>query len=205
MAVKLTQTTENEFNAVDLETGEEINCKNWFEKSKDKWHVVLGPNSANRKYVAHNEIKSKLVDGVYIVEDKTSGPRVLGTARPDTKLIPFMTEEDKVRHEEIIAAAIKNRDAERTEEEKLEAEIKRLQAKLAGETVPRVSSNPIDYIIDAEEYTAIIERAAEAKANAPKAPRAPRGPLTTEQKIAKDEKALTKLQAKLEAMRAANI
>lgn len=62
----------------------------------------------------------------------------------------------------------------------------------------------IDYILDEdkEEYKAIIERAAEAKANAPKAPRAPRAPMTTEQKIKMDEGKLAKLQAKLAALRA---
>lgn len=62
----------------------------------------------------------------------------------------------------------------------------------------------IDYILpeDKAEYMAIIERAAEAKANAPKTPRAPRGPLTTEQKIAQTDKRLAKLQEKLAALRA---
>ena len=61
----------------------------------------------------------------------------------------------------------------------------------------------IDYILpeDQEEYRAIIERAAEAKANAPKE-RKPRAPMTTEQKIKMDENRLTKLQAKLAALRA---
>lgn len=62
----------------------------------------------------------------------------------------------------------------------------------------------IDYILpeDQEEYKAIIERAAEAKANAPKTPRAPRAPRTVEQQIKADENRLAKLQAKLAALRA---
>lgn len=61
----------------------------------------------------------------------------------------------------------------------------------------------IDYILpeDQEQYKAIIRRAAEAKANAPKAVRE-RKPLTTEQKIVRDEKKLTALQEKLEALKA---
>lgn len=61
----------------------------------------------------------------------------------------------------------------------------------------------IDYILpeDQEQYKAIIARAAEAKANAPKAPRE-RKPLTTEQKIARDEKKLTSLTEKLAALKA---
>lgn len=63
----------------------------------------------------------------------------------------------------------------------------------------------IDYILpeDKEEYMAIIERAAEAKANAPKAPRAPRAPMSDAAKLKSTETRLAKLQAKLEAMRAA--
>ena len=141
MAVKITLidgTIENEpvFSALDLATGEEIATKNWFEKSKDKWHIVLASNSANRKYIAHNEFKAKAVDGTYTVEDKTTGPRVLGTAQPDRGLVPFMTEEDKAEYDGIIARAIENRNAQKnvelTEEEKLEAQIAKLTAKLAA-------------------------------------------------------------------------
>lgn len=61
----------------------------------------------------------------------------------------------------------------------------------------------IDYILpeDQEKYRAIIERAAEVKANTPKV-RKPRAPLTDEQKIKMDEGRLAKLQAKLAAARA---
>lgn len=65
------------------------------------------------------------------------------------------------------------------------------------------STSIIDYILpeDQEKYKAIIERAAEAKANAPKE-RKPRAPMTVEQKIKSDENRLAKLQAKLAALRA---
>ena len=61
----------------------------------------------------------------------------------------------------------------------------------------------IDYILpeDREAYKAIIERAAEAKANAPKE-RKPRAPRTIEQQIQSDEKRLLKLKLKLAALRA---
>ena len=117
MAVKITLIGENDngpvFEAVDLATGEEVVTKNWFEKSKDKWHIVLGPNSANRKYIAHNEFYAKSEDDIYIVEDKTTGPRVLGTAQPDKKLVPYMTAEDKEKYDAIIARAIENRNAQK--------------------------------------------------------------------------------------------
>lgn len=136
--LKLIEQTENGpvFEAVDLESGDAVVAKNWFEKSKNKWHVVLGPNSANRKYIAHNEFFAKAEDDVYVIEDKTTGPRVLGTAQPDKKLVPFMTAEDKELYDGIIARAIENRAAQKsvplTEEEKLEAQIAKLQAKLAA-------------------------------------------------------------------------
>lgn len=61
----------------------------------------------------------------------------------------------------------------------------------------------IDFILpeDQENYRAIIERAAEAKANAPKVKKV-RGPMTTEQKAKMVEGKLAKLQAKLAALRA---
>ena len=140
MAVKITLIEETDngpvFEAEDLATGESVACKNWFEKSKDKWHIVLGANSANRKYIAHNEFRAKAEDGVYIVEDKTTGPRVLGTAQPDRALVPFMTPEDKEKYDAIIARAIENREAQKnvelTEEEKLLAQIAKLEKKRAA-------------------------------------------------------------------------
>lgn len=138
--VKITLISNDEngpiFEAVDLGTGDNVPVKNFYEKSKEKWHIVLGPNSANRKYISHSEFFAKAIDGVYDVEDKTAGPRTLGTAQPDKKFIPFMTPEDKERYDAIIARAIENRDSQKkvelTEEEKLEARIKKLEAKLAA-------------------------------------------------------------------------
>lgn len=124
------------FVATDLETGDTVECKNWFEKSKNKWHIVLGPNSSNRKYIAHNEFFAKAVDGEYTVEDKTTGPRSLGTSQPDRHLVPYMTAEDKEAYDAIIARAIQNRESQKntpkSAEEKLLAQIAKMQAKLAA-------------------------------------------------------------------------
>lgn len=148
MAVKIYKIGEDEENglpvyaAEDLATGEEVPCKNWFEKSKNKWHIVLGPNSANRKYIAHNEFNANAKDEdgamTYVVEDKTTGPRVMGTAQPDRWAVPFMTAEEKETYDGIIARAMERREAERaaakaaplTEEEKLQRKIAALEAKL---------------------------------------------------------------------------
>lgn len=63
----------------------------------------------------------------------------------------------------------------------------------------------IDYILaeDREDYNAIIGRAAEAKANAPKIPTI-RKPISDERKIKMTENRLEKLMAKLAALRADN-
>ena len=140
MAVKITKVGEDEnnmpiFEALDLATNEPVECKNWFEKSKNKWHIVLKENSANRKYIAHNEFNTKAENDEYIVEDKTTGPRSLGTSQPDKALAPFMTEDEKADYDAIIARAIARREAEKnrplSDEEKLEKQIKALQARLA--------------------------------------------------------------------------
>lgn len=126
------------FEAFDLSTETIVPCKSWFEKSHDKWHIVLDKNSANRKFVSHNEFFAKAQNGEYLVEDKTSGPRVLGTAEPDRKLVPYMTPEDKEAYEQIIARAKENKlsqtSVELTEEEKLKAKIAKYEAKLAALT-----------------------------------------------------------------------
>lgn len=63
----------------------------------------------------------------------------------------------------------------------------------------------IDYILpqDKDAYLAIIERAAEAKANTPKE-RKPRAPLTKEQQLKMTENKLLKFQQKLAALKAGN-
>lgn len=143
MAVKITLVgeyaeEETQFEALDLETQEPVELKNWFEKSKNKWHVVLSTNSANRKYVSHNELMSKLDENnQYLVEDRTTPPRRLGTAQPDKHLIPFMTTEgDLEKYNAIIARAIENRESQKaqplTEIEKLERKIAAAEKKLAA-------------------------------------------------------------------------
>lgn len=56
---------------------------------------------------------------------------------------------------------------------------------------------------DYARYNELINKAEEAKANAPKASRAPRAPMTKEQKVKMAEGRLAKAKAKLEALLAA--
>ena len=144
MSVKIScvEFDENDMNntvveAIDNATNEPVAAKIWFEKSKNKYHIVLGPNSSNRKYVAWNDFANNQDEnGEYLVEDKIGGPRTLGTSQPDKKLIPFMTEEDKALYDEIIERAIANKASQKkqplSEAEKLEKQIAKLQARLAG-------------------------------------------------------------------------
>lgn len=64
------------------------------------------------------------------------------------------------------------------------------------------SRNILDYIPeeDYERYNQLLNKATEAKKNAPKAPRAPRKPMTVEQKKKMAEGRLAKAQAALDAL-----
>jgi hypothetical protein len=63
----------------------------------------------------------------------------------------------------------------------------------------------VDYISEEDypRYQELLNKAEQAKANAPKAERKPRGPMTKEQKVAAAKKRAEKAQAALEALLAA--
>jgi hypothetical protein len=63
----------------------------------------------------------------------------------------------------------------------------------------------VDYISEEDypRYQELLNKAEEAKANAPKAERKPRGPMTKEQKVNAAKKRAEKAQAALEALLAA--
>lgn len=65
----------------------------------------------------------------------------------------------------------------------------------------------IDYMSDNDyaRYNELLEMAAKAKAEAPKAPRASKGPMTFEQKKKMAEARLAKAKEKLDALLAAQI
>ena len=82
--VKIVKTGTDEaglpiFVATEVDSGEPVSVKNWFEKSKNKWHIVLGPNSANRKYIAHNEFNAnaKEEDGLMRVKSREIAQELL--------------------------------------------------------------------------------------------------------------------------------
>ena len=63
----------------------------------------------------------------------------------------------------------------------------------------------IDYISEADypRYEELLNKAREAKANAPKAPRKAKGPMTNEQKAKMAKARAAKLQAQIDALLAA--
>jgi hypothetical protein len=63
----------------------------------------------------------------------------------------------------------------------------------------------VDYISEEDypRYMELLNKAEQAKANAPKAERKPRGPMTKEQQVKAAESRLAKAQAKLDALLAA--
>lgn len=68
-----------------------------------------------------------------------------------------------------------------------------------------VKKSIFDYMTDTEyaRYNALVAKAAELKANAPKAPAKPRGPLTAEAKLKMAEGKRDALMAKIQALMAA--
>ena len=68
-----------------------------------------------------------------------------------------------------------------------------------------VKKSMFDYMTNEEyeRYNALVAKAAELKANAPKAPAKPRGPLTAEAKLKMAEGKRDALMAKIQALMAA--
>ena len=68
-----------------------------------------------------------------------------------------------------------------------------------------IKKSIFDYITieEYERYNALVAKAAELKANAPKAPAKPRGPLTAEAKLKMAEGKRDALLAKIQALMAA--
>lgn len=68
-----------------------------------------------------------------------------------------------------------------------------------------VRKSLVDYISEADypRYQELLNKAEQAKANAPKPERKPRGPMTAEQKLSMAKKAAERAQAKLDALLAA--
>ncbi len=72
--------------------GETFICKRWFEKKINAWQIKLPENPSGRKFVKESLVPN---GAVYAFEDKTTGPRVLGSSGWRSK----MTADEKAKFE----------------------------------------------------------------------------------------------------------
>lgn len=112
------------------ENGQVFPCTRWFEKKTNAWHVKLPKdNPSGRTYIRESNFKDK---DVYEFETKTEHREGMSYGGWRSKLTP----EEKVEIEQIekryleIKEAASKRVVELTEEEKLLAQIAKLQEKL---------------------------------------------------------------------------
>lgn len=112
------------------ENGETFECTRWYEKKTDAWHVKLPKdNPSGRTYIRESNFKDK---DVYEFETKTEHREGMSYGGWKSKL----TEEEKLEIEQIekryleIKEAASKRVVELTEEEKLLAQIAKLQERL---------------------------------------------------------------------------
>ena len=114
------------------ENGEKMACTRWYEKKTDAWHVKLPKdNPSGRTYIRESNFANT---NIYEFETKTEHREGLSYGGWRNKL----TEDEKKQIEaaealiERIKAEASKRVIEITEEQKLMAQIAKLQAKLAG-------------------------------------------------------------------------
>lgn len=101
--------------------------------------IYLQPNSANRKFFMAPEARKQCADGQRVkllFKPSIKLGTVTRTNIPNAKLIEYLNDEDKAEYMAIIERAKAAMEAARkkpmTEKEKIEAQITKLTAKLAG-------------------------------------------------------------------------
>lgn len=126
---KVTKLTNGNY-VLTCENGQTFECTRWYEKKTDAWHVKLPKdNPSGRTYIRESNFKDK---DTYEFETKTEHREGMSYGGWKSKL----TEEEKVEIEQIekryleIKEAASKRVVELTEEEKLLAQIAKLQEKL---------------------------------------------------------------------------
>lgn len=107
--------------------------KTWFEKSKNKWWYILPTNSVNRKYLGVEALKKA---GEIDCGNEVKVPRVLGSHNVSSNWQDYLSDEEKAIIEGIKQKCIERKQAviessKPTEADKLRAQIKRLEEKLA--------------------------------------------------------------------------
>ena len=112
------------------EDGQEFECGTWYEKKTDAWHVLIpkeGREICGRTYIR----VSKVTDSGFEFETKTEHREGLSGGGWKSKMTPEEAAEYEICEKKM--AEIKTRAASRviSEEDRLKAEIAKLQAKLA--------------------------------------------------------------------------
>lgn len=188
----------------------------WLEKSKANeqhpdgkpWILLPKDNVTNRRYFSEDLFIATAIDGEVEVEVKTTPPRVLGATGVKQSILKWLNEEDAAMYTELVEGAVeaykeaksnfKKKKPEDMTIEELESYIKALKA---GEK-PKVATGPKSFLdmFTEEEYDLYNELLAKAAENKANAPRAPRRKLTEEEKAARAEKRVKKEISKAEEL-----
>ncbi len=188
----------------------------WLEKSKANeqhpdgkpWILLPKDNVTNRRYFSEDLFNATAVDGVVEVEVKTTPPRVLGATGVKQTILKWLNEEDAAMYTELVEGAVeaykeaknnfKKKKPEDMTVEELESYIEALKA---GEK-PKVATGPKSFLdmFTEEEYDLYNELLAKAAENKANAPRAPRRKLTEEEKAKRAEKRKQKEISKAEEL-----
>lgn len=130
---KIAKINDTQYELTD-ELGNTYECKLWFEKKTNEYHIKLPMNnSSGRQYIRLKKFNENAVDGVYEFETKDTPKRVLNVS----KWKDMLTDSEKTRLnmlegeiENIKSACIERLKAN-SEEAKLQREIEKLQSQLA--------------------------------------------------------------------------
>lgn len=128
----ITKINDNLFELKD-ELGNKYECKLWFEKKTNEYHIKLPMNnSSGRQYIRLKKFNEENVDGIYEFKTKDGPKRVLNVS----KWRDMLTDSEKARlnvlEDEIekIKSACIERLKSNSEEMKLQREIEKLQSQL---------------------------------------------------------------------------
>ena len=129
----ITKTEEGKYILTTAD-GQEFECTRWYEKKVDKWHVLV-PKEA-RELCGRTYIRESYFDNsdIYEFETKTEHREGIGSGGWKARLTPEELEEyesHEKRMEELKQIALSRPIKELTEEEKIQAQIDRMMARLA--------------------------------------------------------------------------
>lgn len=193
-------------------------CKTWLETSKKNathpdgkmWIKLPKGNITNRAYYSEDLFNSTNINGEVTVEVKTAAPRVLGTNGVRQDVIKYLDEEIAAEYTALVNGAVEKFKAAKANNKKKKPEdmtVEELEAYIAAlksgkPYVPTGGTSAKSFIDmfsedEYERYNEILAKAAETKANTPKAVR---GPLTEAEKAARKAKREANELSKAEAL-----